>query len=402
MDHRLVNGIEHALGWSGPVQLGREFCRGTLPERDLCGRLLTPTRLLDLAMRRSLAPHRLQCLADGTLLHPQHYLVTATARRGQAQMVDMQRLGHLLRSGCTVVMDEINTYDPIMEVACRALQWWTHELVQVNAYLTTGEAAGFKLHWDDHDVLIVQLAGEKSWEVRGRSRPAPMYRDAAPNLDPPEEILWSGVLRAGDVMHIPRGCWHQATRQDRGEGYSLHATFGLTKRTGVHWLTWLADQSRTNERFRRDLERFGSTKARSDRHLDLVDAALELVATSATSEYLTARERQVPAARHVATHELFGPPAEVVCVTEFPPHVQHEDEQVVVRAAGKEVTFVDRAWPALRQLLSGRPVSLDKLTADTGVKAAELAHVLVEEGICAELTRELAAGYAGLLMPEGS
>jgi len=256
MEHRLVSSIERALGWSGPGELGRAFALGRLPDQDLCTRLLTPQRLLDLVMRRSLAPHRLQCLVDGEFLHPNRYLTTSTARQGQSSMADMSRLGALLESGCTLVVDETNTYDPTMEVACRALQWWARELVQVNAYLTTGEAAGFQLHWDDHDVLIVQLAGEKSWEVRGLSRPVPMYRDAEPNLEPPEEIVWAGTLRTGEVMHIPRGYWHQATRQQRGAGYSLHATFGLTKRTGVHWLDWLADQARHQELLRHDIQRW--------------------------------------------------------------------------------------------------------------------------------------------------
>jgi cupin superfamily protein len=401
MDHRLVANIEKALGWSGPEGLGREFCRGPLPERDLCTRLLTPTRLLGLIMRRSLAPHRLQCLVNGELLHPHRYLTTATARRGQAAMADMQRLGALLRAGCTLVVDEVNTYDPTLEVACRALQWWSHELVQVNAYLTTGEAAGFKLHWDDHDVLIVQLAGEKAWEVRGASRPVPMYRDATPNPDPPSDVIWAGTMRAGDVMHIPRGCWHQATRQKRGDGYSLHVTFGLTKRTGVHWLNWLADQSRQNELFRHDVDRLGPADARADQQLAFADGAMGLVATRSIAEFLAAREQQQPAARHVTTHSLFGTPAEVVCMTEFPPDIHRTDEAVTVRAAGKEITFAARAWSALEPLLSGRPVSVEQLTTQTKVDAAMLAAVLLEEGICAELTRELASGYAGLLMPQG-
>ena len=87
-----------------------------------------------------------------------------------------------------------------MEIACQALQWWSRELVQVNTYLTTADAAGFNLHWDDHDVLIVQLGGEKSWEVRGTSRVAPMYRDTEHSGEPPEEIVWSGTMRTGDVM----------------------------------------------------------------------------------------------------------------------------------------------------------------------------------------------------------
>lgn len=400
MEHRLVANIEQALGWSGPSGLGREFVRGRLPERDLCTRLLTPPHLLDLVMRRSLAPHRLQCLVDGEFVHPHQYLTTATARRGQTAMADMRALGALLRAGCTLVVDEVNTYDPTMEVACRALQWWSRELVQVNTYLTTGEAAGFRLHWDDHDVLIVQLAGEKAWEVRGTSRPAPMYRDAQPNPDPPSAVIWSGALRAGDVMHIPRGCWHRATRQKRGDGYSLHVTFGMTKRTGVHWLSWLADQSREQELFRHDLDRVGSEEGRTRQVAGLATIAREQLTSKSVEAYLAAREQQQPPARHVATHGLFGAPAEVVCITEFAPDVQRTDGAVTVRAAGREIVFTDSAWLALLPLLSGRPVLVGKVTAEAGIDAAGLANVLLDEGICAELTRELASGYAGLLMPE--
>lgn len=400
MYHRLVSGIEAALGWSGPHGLGREFTRGALPERDLCARLLTPTRLLDLVMRRSFAPHRLQCLVDGEFQHPQQYLTTATARRGETAMADMSRIGHLLRAGCTLVVDEVNTYDPTMEVACRALQWWSRELVQVNTYLTTGQAAGFQLHWDDHDVVIVQLAGEKAWEVRGLSRPVPMYRDAAPNPDPPSEVIWAGTLRAGDVMHIPRGCWHQATRQKKGAGYSLHATFGMTKRTGVHWLTWLADQSRQDELFRHDIKRSGTPVGRAGQRTSLADAAAALIANRTVAEFLSAREQQQPSARHVDTHGLFGAPAEVVCMSEFPPDIQRTDRGVTVRAAGKEIVFAESAWPALRHLLSGRPAAIDKITAGTGEDAAGLVKVLLDEGICAELTGELASGHVGMLTPE--
>jgi hypothetical protein len=44
--------------------------------------------------------------------------------------------------------------------------------------------------------------------------------------------------------------------------------------------------------------------------------------------------------------------------------------------------------------------AIEKVTADTGVDAAALAKILLDEDICAELTRELASGYTGLLMPE--
>ncbi|SMD14583.1 JmjC domain-containing protein [Kibdelosporangium aridum] len=398
MEHRLIHGIEKALGWSGPSQLGAAFALGHIDDMEVCTRLLTPTRLLDLVMRRSLAPHRLRILADGGDVHPQQYLPISTARRGWGvPMADMRRVGGFLRSGCTLILDEVNTYDPTMEVACRALQWWADELVQVNCYLTTGTSGGFNLHWDDHDVLVVQLAGEKAWEVRGLSRVAPMYRDAEPNLEPSEETVWTGIMRPGDVMHIPRGYWHRATREDRGDGFSLHATFGIPKRTGVDWLTWVADQGRERELLRHDLLRTGTDAQRNDQRLDLLDEAIRLVTSQPIAEFLTRRNIQRPAARHIQTHSLFGPLTDVVCVTEFAPLIERGDESVVVAAGGRRITFAAAALPALDIFLGGSPVSVADAVAAVGDSAAVVARALVDEDICAELTPELASGYADMV-----
>jgi Cupin superfamily protein len=399
MDHRLVLSIEKALNWSGPDDLGRVFARGALPDLELAARLLTPTRLLDIVMRRSLSAARIRCLQEGVDVHPQAYLRAQPIRRAEpVQMVDMQRLGLLLAAGCTLVVDGANVYDPTLEIACRALQWWAHELVTVNIYLTTGDAAGFDLHWDDHDVIVMQLAGEKSWEVRGLSRPVPMFRDAAPNPDPPQDAVWAGTMQAGDVMHIPRGYWHQATRQDRGDGFSLHATFGFPKRTGVDWLNWLADQSRQHELFRHDIDRWATPVELRAQHITLIDGAVGMVATRPLREFLATREWQQPAGRHISTHGLFGEPGVVACVADFPPNVVHEDGQVVLRAAGKEIRFAAEAAPALLLLLDGSPVDVQAATMATGVDAAVLAEVLVEEDICAEVTVELATGYQDMLL----
>lgn len=138
MDHRFIHAVEKALGWFGPSEMGMGFARGRMPDPDLCARLLTPTKLLDLVMRRSLAPPQLRVFQNGTDLHPNAYLTVITNRRGQVfQMADMCRLGRLLQAGCTLVLDTVDTFDPTMEVVCRAWQWWSRELVHVNTYLTS-------------------------------------------------------------------------------------------------------------------------------------------------------------------------------------------------------------------------------------------------------------------------
>lgn len=398
MEHALVSSIEKALGWSGPKSLGTGFVRGVLPDAGLCARILNPTKLLDIIMRRSLNAPQVRVFQDGAEIHPARFLDDHGTRRGQGiRTANMRRLGQLLEQGCTLVLDQVDHFDPTMEVACRALQWWSGETVQVNTYLTTQAAGGFPIHWDDHDVIVVQLAGEKSWEVRDQSRPAPMFRDAVPNDTPPEDVLWSGTLRAGEVMHIPRGFWHQATRTDQGGGYSLHATFGFPKRTGVHWLAWVADQARKSEVFRHDLTGDFTAEERQRRKDELVAQAANLVWNHSVADFLRSHEQELPVGRHIATRGVFGPPSAVVCITALPPRFEHEDEAVAITAAGKKILFAERALPALQMLLSGAPADLNAVESVTGLEIGKLVDVLLEEELCAELTPELRSGYTGLV-----
>ncbi|GAA0426307.1 hypothetical protein Acor_54940 [Acrocarpospora corrugata] len=391
MEHRLITGIEKALGWDGPGTMGTAFTRGHLADPTLTIRLLTPYRLLDIVKRRHLSNPQLRCYAEGDELHPSSYLSTAVNRRRQAvTQADMAALGRILGGGGTAILDAIDSFDPTFEVACRALGWWSGELVSANAYLAVGETDGFHLHWDDHDVIAVQLSGEKAWEVRGPSRPVPMYRDAERNLVPSETILWSGTMVTGDVMHIPRGFWHTATRLGSGsEGHSLHVTFGITKRTGVTWVNFLSDTARADEDFRTDLEsQQGSLKG------ELLSAKLAELAREYNSErYLAKLRATTPPARHMPYLPTFGPLEQVVAVTEFAPTITSADATVQVAAGGKRLTFHGRAESALRDLLSGHPVRL----AGGGPHLMDLAEQLIKEGLCAPLNDELSSGYTDLV-----
>ncbi|MFC9811790.1 JmjC domain-containing protein [Streptomyces virginiae] len=399
MDHHFVAAMEQALGWDGPGDLGASFARGTIEDLDLLDRLLNPNKLLDLVMRRSVTSPQFRIFQGGAELHPGRYILPSVTRRGQAiPMADMHRVGALMREGCTMVLDEVDFFDPVMEATCRALQWWARELVQVNAYLTTQDASGFKLHWDDHDVVIVQLAGRKSWEVRGASRNAPMYRDSAPNSEPSDETVWQGVMEPGDVMHIPRGFWHQATRGDQGDGYSLHATFGIVKRVGVNWLAWLADQARTQELFRCDLDRWNNPDHWDRQQKLLADAVAEMTKKLTPQDFLDAREGERRAARHVPATGLFGKPVAVVCVTDFEPVIKQHADTVDILAAGRKLTFSGKAFPALALLLSGHPVDVSDAAEKTGLDVERLAEVLLKEELCTELTPALSSAYTGLVI----
>lgn len=388
---RFVHDLEQALAWEAAGELGQDFARGTLPDPELVTRLLTPHRLLDLLSWRSVDFPQIRVLQHGADVHTRAYLTARTSRRGQSvPIVDTEKLGVLLGEGAQIVVDALNHLDPALETVCRALQWWCGMTVQVNSYLTTGDAAGFDLHWDDHPTVIVQVAGSKRWEVRGSSRAAPLYRDTDPNTEPPDELVWSGVLRAGDVMSIPRGWWHSATRADHDDDrLSLHLTFGMAPHTGVDWIGWLADLARDDERFRHDL-------GPGTDHTELAATLAELAHAHSPADYLIHQKQTDARPRRSVSCGAFGPPDALVCTTPFPPDIVETSEDVTVIAAGRRLRFAPATGKCVRLLLSGRPVNLADAAAVTGVDAHKLAAVLLEEGLCTEATPALYSAYTAL------
>jgi hypothetical protein len=199
-------------------------------------------------------------------------------------------------------------------------------------------------------------------------------------------------MRTGDVMHIPRGHWHQATRTGSGSGKSLHVTFGITKRTGASWLAWLGDWCREHEIFREDLDRWQGTGSEA-----LAEAAAQLVRERSSADFLAAYEQETTLPRHLPFLDILGPLDAVVCTTHFPPRIQEHGETVDVVTSGKKITLAAKALPSLRLLLSGRPVELERAAAVVGAEVTEVAEILVKEELCAVLTPELSLGYTGLV-----
>lgn len=411
MQHRLIKNFEQALGWDGPEFDG--FAVGTLPDADLATRLLTPERLLDMLLRHVLGRPKMYCLRNGEYLSPELYSrIMSSGISHSVSVVDPNAFGKLLDEGLTVVTEQLDVMDPTIELATRALTWRVGEELKVISFLTTGSTTGYELHWDNHDVIAIQLAGTKSWEVRKPSRRSPTFHGVklgTPPEDflgtPPDEVLWSGTMHPGQAMYIPRGYWHKPTRRELEDGLSLHLTFRFTKRTGNHWLAWLADRAQ-QDLFRDDLP----ANPLDPRQHDTVTAHTEALTTRAhevLNDYTPAmmiaeRQRTAPPARHVHLGERWAGPVEaVIAILDYPPQFEITESEVIVRGGEKNLTFDLAAEEPLRILLSGQPVILDPVIGQPEQSdkpdLRALARTLLKEGLCAPMTEVLWAGCADMI-----
>jgi hypothetical protein len=155
-----------------------------------------------------------------------------------------------LRLGSTLVLDAIDIAIPEVRRIASSLTNTFFVRSQANGYVTFSESRGFGLHWDDHDVFIVQVHGKKTWYLYGNTRVAPMHRDLHNEHPKPTEILEIVELSPGSLLYVPRGCWHDVVGQ--GEP-TFHLTFGITPPTGIDMLIWLQEIARQKDFLRQDI-----------------------------------------------------------------------------------------------------------------------------------------------------
>jgi bifunctional lysine-specific demethylase and histidyl-hydroxylase NO66 len=168
----------------------------------------------------------LRLVRDGTPLDPSEY--TRTSRLGSRPLTDVVHPGRVyerFRTGATIVLQGLQRYWPPLTDLARRLEVELTHPVQVNAYVTPPSARGLAVHYDTHDVFVLQFAGSKGWAVH-----QPVFEDPLPSQPwserrgtpgPPELEV---TLEAGDSLYVPRGFLHSARAQD---GISGHLTVGV-------------------------------------------------------------------------------------------------------------------------------------------------------------------------------
>lgn len=224
--------------------------------------------LNEILRRHRLDFPRLRLVKDGKPLPVSEYIRHAAAgrRRTSIPRLKSSELTKHLREGATLVLDAVDELHEPIEALAAGLELFFHEHVQVNLYAGWQTSRGFDLHWDDHDVFILQVKGRKRWSIYGETRPSPLVADVDKAEKPSGAPLWEETLEVGDMLYIPRGWWHVA--QPLAEP-TLHLTVGIHNRTGLDLMRWLTERMRASEAFRRDLPRMASAQARAA-HIELL------------------------------------------------------------------------------------------------------------------------------------
>jgi JmjC domain len=168
---------------------------------------------------------------EGSQLPVAAYTRDVSWRPPFTSTADVPRVLAEWEAGGTIVLQALHVNWHPLAVFCRLLEAAIGRPVQANAYYTPRGSQGFAVHHDTHDVLVLQIAGEKRWLLYEPLLELPLkHQRYSAALGEHDEASDDFVLRAGGSLYLPRGWLHQA---ETSETDSLHITIGITPHT---WL----------------------------------------------------------------------------------------------------------------------------------------------------------------------
>ena len=109
-----------------------------------------------------------------------------------------ERLDRLMSQGASLIVERINRHVPALAALCATIRSRTADKVKVGAIATMGGGGALPFHFDEDDLLILQLEGSKRWRVSGPPVPYPV---AGLNLPPPQT---SGKRRPATLCPMRR------------------------------------------------------------------------------------------------------------------------------------------------------------------------------------------------------
>lgn len=152
------------------------------------------------------------------------------------------------RDGNTVLLTSVqDAHRPVARL-CRSIEdsligagVLLERSIGANLYLSPPGSSGFDPHYDDHDVLILQLGGRKTWRFFGPKEPFPLHQmKGHPAAEDLPDLQRETVLRSGSVAYIPRGHFHHAKAED---DYSIHLTLSIRPWTRLSLLERVFEQA---------------------------------------------------------------------------------------------------------------------------------------------------------------
>jgi ribosomal protein L16 Arg81 hydroxylase len=314
-----------------------------------------------------MAPPHIRLSRDGITIEPERYVHTPPGA-GNVPRVDPGRLVALLAEGATLVLYGLENVAPNVRALSDSFREALRARNHVNLYASWRSQNGLDLHWDAHEVMVLQLHGRKRWQIFGPTQDYPLNAAAPPK--PTGAAVWDGLLNAGDVLYLPRGWWHVAHPVNEP---SMHLTLGIAPMHGLNLLNWMARRLRDNAHLRRNLPLLQGEATRKAHMVQLRAIVAEVLGDTAIDDFLRDAGEHIhgrpPIRLPQAPYDQAAPLRDesLIRLASSPRlSLTVQSDRVTFNAYDKSYSVPAMVKPALAQLSDSHPIPLAELCAAVG------------------------------------
>jgi ribosomal protein L16 Arg81 hydroxylase len=179
--------------------------------------------------QQNLMPEGLRLLKNGKDVDRDKWTKTETMMHGAIKtMARPDDLFKWFHDGATIIINSAEKGIPGLAAACRTFEQEMKIVVQANIYITPPHSQGFHIHYDPHDIFLMQIKGPKTWHIYDTGEELPTTHQP---FHKKPVLVEKFDINSGDFLYMPRGTAHQATTSEQS---TIHVNFSLKPRYGFH------------------------------------------------------------------------------------------------------------------------------------------------------------------------
>ena len=320
--------------------------------RDRFKHLLPWSFINGLLTQNLLDTKRLRISKDGRDVPPTFY-----RRDNDRAPVDTVKLAGLLKQNASVVLNRVQDLSPPIRRVARQIEAHLKHPVHVNGYITFGGGGAFAMHYDPHDVFVLQVHGNKRWYIYDQEEINPLPEEKAKaGRASPRNVVAEFMLEAGDVLYVPRGLFHRAEVTDQD---SVHLTFGIHTNKGLDWADSLRETIAKDPQFRADISLHRGEDVLAEQEAALKARWCEIIQAASLKDFL----RKAEIERVPYDMVRVGPPDEITGETVLAPMVRHRGPHEIKGVATPDPQVAKAAQRILDLLLDWDVARFDDLSA---------------------------------------
>lgn len=143
-----------------------------------------------------------------------------------------------MAAGATLVVNRMDIFSPAVGDICMQISRFAGAQASANGYASFGGEPATDVHWDTHDVFVVQLAGRKLWKLYAPTLPLPISSQTSTDRkdEVPDTVFSEQTLETGDILYVPRGWWHRVAPIDQNE--TFHLAVGVHAPLVLDYVIW--------------------------------------------------------------------------------------------------------------------------------------------------------------------